>query len=92
MKAERKLYKGIEYVQLTELPQLQQEQLLETLGHDFFIKIRIDGKIVSQCLQFKDYSRWYENVYAIKSVVAKEPRVQEVIEIHASRSLALNKV
>jgi hypothetical protein len=89
MKAERKLYKGIEYVQLTELPQLQQEQLLETLGHDFFIKIRIDGKIVSECLQFKDYSTWYENIYAsTTSVALKECRLQEVIGINAS-TLAL---
>jgi hypothetical protein len=90
MKAERKLYKGIEFVQFAELPQPQQERLLATLGHDFFIKIRIDGKIVSQCVQFKDYSRWYENVYAVKPALVKESRTQEILEINTA-SLALNK-
>jgi hypothetical protein len=89
MKADRKIFKGIEYVQLAELPQTQQDKLLQTLGNDFFIKIRIDGKIIAQCVQYKDYSRWYDNVYANKPAPVKE-RVPEVIGIPTN--LALNKV
>lgn len=90
MKAERKIFKGIEYVQLTELPQTQQEKLLQTLGRDFFIKIRIDGKIVSQCLQYKDYSLWYENVFNVRPAIVKESRSSELVRI--PQNLALNKV
>ena len=27
------------------------------------IKILVDGKLVSNCLQFKDYEAWFEGVY-----------------------------
>ena len=80
MKADSKIYKGIEYVQLNELPLTQQGKLLETLGHDFFIKIMIDGKIVGKCLQYKDYNFWYENVYRAKSIQLEETRVPQVME------------
>ena len=72
MKVERKIYKGIEYVVLTDLPQTQREQLLQTLSQDQFIKILIDGAIVSQCLQYKDYSFWFENVFRTKPQIVKE--------------------
>ncbi len=73
MKVDRKIYKGIEYIQLQELPASQQEKLVLTANHDLFIKIMIDGKIVSECLQYKDYVNWFETVFAIKSELLKEP-------------------
>jgi hypothetical protein len=90
MKVECKIYKGIEYVQYNELPQAQQEKLLQTLQHDFFIKIMIDGKIVGQCLQYKDYSRWYDKIFS----PSKLPKVVEniVSEVAAIKpDLAINK-
>lgn len=63
MKADRKIYKGIEYVLVTELPQAQREQLLKTLSRDQLIKILIDGVVVSQCLQYKDYSLWFDSIF-----------------------------
>jgi hypothetical protein len=78
MKAERKIYKGIEYVLVAELPQTQREQLMQTLSQDQLIKILIEGTIVSQCLQYKDYSFWFDNIYnsttqaAIKETVSEQ--------------------
>jgi hypothetical protein len=76
MMIDSKVYKGIEYVQLNELPLAQREKISETMNADLFIKIMIDGKIVSECLQFKDYSFWYNSVFKPKA----EP-VQETVAV-----------
>lgn len=89
MKVDCKIYKGIEYVVLNELPQLQQEKIIETIKPEIFIKILIEGKIVAQCLQYKDYSYWFDNVFkATKPAAVKS--VEENISI--SPNLALNKI
>lgn len=91
MKAVCKIYKGIEYVQLNELPVTQQFSLLEGQGDHLFIKILVDGKIVNRCIQYKDYTFWYENVYRAKSpVVVSEGRMPKTVIIEPD--LALNKV
>jgi hypothetical protein len=71
MKVERKIYKGIEYVALAELPQVQQEQAMQTLSPDLFIKILVDGTVVSRCIQYKDYNAWYDGVFSKRDVVVK---------------------
>jgi hypothetical protein len=67
MMIDSKIFKGIEYIQTNELPQTQREKLDETLNKSLFIKILIDGKIISECLQYKDYSYWYNSVYQAKA-------------------------
>ena len=59
MKVDCKIFKGIEYVQVSELPQAQREILNKTIHSDLFIKLLVDGKVISGCLQYKDYVRWY---------------------------------
>jgi len=68
MMIEAKKYKGIDYIQLEELPQTQQERIRETLNSDLLIKIMIDGKIINNCLQYKDYSFWYASVFKSKQL------------------------
>lgn len=87
MKADAKLFKGIEYVQLSELPQNQREILTQTINQDLFIKLLVDGKIVSGCIQYKDYSKWYVEQYQPLVNAARE---QSVIQIQPN--LALNKL
>ncbi len=80
MKIPAKNYKGIFYIQLNELPVVQQELILKTVHKDLFIKILIGEKIVSGCLQYMDYERWYNNVYKItandKPAVEKANRTE----------------
>ena len=87
MKVERKIYNGIEFVVLTDLPVVQREHLLKTLSPDQFIKILIDGAVVSNCLQYKDYSNWFDNVFRTRPQVVKEV-VTETVAV-SSASLAL---
>jgi hypothetical protein len=62
-----KVYKGIEYIQLSELPREQQEILANSLNRSLLIKIMINGKVVSDCLQFRDYKIWYESIFKIQT-------------------------
>jgi hypothetical protein len=66
MMVKSKVYKGIEYVQLSELPQEQREMLSGTLNKSLFIKILVSGKIQNDCIQFRDYITWYEGIYKVQ--------------------------
>lgn len=90
MKVDAKIFKGIEYVQISELPQAQREIITQTINSDLFIKLLVDGKIISGCLQYKDYSNWYQNQYLARTNPTREESVVSPIEIKPS--LALNKV
>ena len=69
MKVKSKIFKGIEYIQIAELPQEQQELLAKTLNKNIIIKILINGKVVRDCIQFKDYQTWYENIFKSSPLV-----------------------
>ena len=63
MKVSSSIYKGIQYVQVSTLPSEQRDRLLGSINRELFIKILVDGKLLGNCLQFKDYESWFENVY-----------------------------
>lgn len=70
MKVQATLYKGIEFVRFQELPENQQALL--RLNTDVErINILIDGKVASNCIQFKDYAAWYSSVFT-KSITPVE--------------------
>jgi hypothetical protein len=73
MKAVANYYREIEYVVVSELPELQQNLLRQYPEADY-IKISIDGKVTGPCLQYKQYSLWYSTIY---SKAAKERVVEK---------------
>lgn len=74
MKVNSTLYKGIEYVQVGSLPPEQQELLLQTINRDLIIKILVEGKLVGNCLQFKDYEVWFDNIYKPQAKTPLSPK------------------
>ncbi len=90
MKVDAKIFKGIEYVQVSELPQSQREMLIQTINPDLYIKLLVDGKIIGGCLQYKDYSHWYQGQFQLSLTTLRE---QALIpeEIQIKPDLALNK-
>ena len=80
MKISSRIYKGIEYVQLSDLPADQQQQVTLALEHTF-IKILIDKSIISNCIQYRDYENWFEKAYPEVRSVAKveKPEQQQVL-------------
>lgn len=77
MKVQSTIYKGIEYIQVSTLPSEQREKLLNTINKGLLIKILVDGKMISNCLQFKDYEAWFEGVYKKPDNKAGKPAKKE---------------
>ena len=63
MKVNSTIYKGIEFVEVSALPNEQKTSLMQTVSPDLFIKILVDGKLMPRCIQYKDYEEWYDNSY-----------------------------
>ena len=80
MKISSRIYKGIEYVQLSDLPADQQQQITSALEHSF-IKILIDKSIISNCIQYRDYECWFDAAYPGERSAAKvdQPAKQQVL-------------
>ena len=81
MKADSKIFKRIEYVQVSELPHAQREILTQTINPELFIKLLVDGKIISGCLQYKHYSQWYPEHFQSQVTSAREPSRVQGLEI-----------
>ncbi|HEX5170315.1 MAG TPA: hypothetical protein VFW11_14155 [Cyclobacteriaceae bacterium] len=62
-----KLYKGIEYVQLDELPEEQQLRIKESFNEGLFVKILVNGKLCEDCILYKDYSYWFHSVFIVSN-------------------------
>ncbi len=90
MKADSKIFKGIEYVQVSELPQAQRDILTQTINPELYIKLLIDGKIISGCLQYKDYNKWYLESYQAHLEAMRKQAASSEVEIKPN--LALNKL
>lgn len=89
MKVDAKIFKGIEYVQISELPQKQRELLLQTVDPELLIKLLVDGKIISGCIQYKDYLSWYDTQFVTSVSTSGNAAVpSRTVE----PNLALNKV
>ncbi len=63
MKVNSTIYKGIEFVEISALPNEQKTSLMQTVSPDLLIKILVDGKLMPRCIQYKDYEEWYDNSY-----------------------------
>ncbi len=77
MKVNSRVYKGIEYVELSDLPVDQQDKIRELTAEDFLIKILIDKTIVSNCIQYKDYLNWLEKSYPMEKAPVRRERQTE---------------
>ena len=53
------IYKGIEFVTVSSLSKEEQELFRKTFKRSLLIKIMVDGAIVHDCVQYKDYVLWH---------------------------------
>ncbi|HLZ16047.1 MAG TPA: hypothetical protein VKQ08_03370 [Cyclobacteriaceae bacterium] len=63
MQARSENYKGIEYVRISSLPVSQRETIYKSLNHNLIITILREDGLVKDCLQYRHYITWYENVF-----------------------------
>jgi hypothetical protein len=59
-----RLYKGIEYVRLDELPAELRENILQVVDNELLMKILVDGKVEDNCLLFDDYLQCVKSLNA----------------------------
>ncbi len=63
-----KVYRGIEFIRISELPKDQKEAIWNWTSREQIIKILIDDNLIEDALQFKDYTYWFENVFSVNEV------------------------
>jgi hypothetical protein len=57
------IYKGIEFVRVSQLTKQELEVFNKNFNHETLIKIMIDEEVVSDCIQYKDYVLWYNSSF-----------------------------
>jgi hypothetical protein len=72
MKVNSTVYKGIEFIEISTLPNEQRTSLLQTINPELLIKILVDGKLMPRCIQYKYYEEWYESSYQSSVIDKKE--------------------
>jgi len=61
-KSEEKVFRGIHYVRISQLPHAQKDMFLKWLPRDQVIKIQIEQNIFPDCVQYQHYEHWFDNV------------------------------
>lgn len=79
MLAKVKIFKGIEFIELDDLPSEQAASFMEWASRDAFIKILIKDKVVSNCIQYKEYKRWYNLFHQEQTLIAALPLKEEAV-------------
>jgi hypothetical protein len=52
------IYKGIEFVRISKLPDDQKNQITRTIDHSKIIKILRGKELLPDCVQVNDYAKW----------------------------------
>lgn len=71
MKVEAQNFKGIEYVQISSLPVNQRNSIRESINKKLIIIILKGEDLIKDCLQYRDYVNWYDNVFKIQQMEEK---------------------
>jgi hypothetical protein len=70
-----RIYKGIEYIQLSALPTAQAESLKQTLNKRTLIKILMDDVILHDCVLYSAYEKWFaSNIEEVKEPVISQSK------------------
>jgi hypothetical protein len=57
-----RVFKGIEFIRISDLPLDQQPGIKEWANNEVVIKIQTEDKLYSDCIQYKDYLYWFESI------------------------------
>jgi len=59
MKVQTEVFKGIEFIRISNLPEGQKEFITASISKDKIIKILKDGAVMRDCIQYHDYQSLY---------------------------------
>jgi hypothetical protein len=57
------IYKGIEFVRISNLPEDQKMEITRTIDHTKIIKILRGTEILPDCVQVNDYDNWMTQTF-----------------------------
>jgi hypothetical protein len=58
-----RIFKGIEFIRVCDLPLDQQNEINKWSDQEIVIKIQTEEGLYSDCIQYKDYVYWFENIF-----------------------------
>jgi hypothetical protein len=58
---------GLEFIRLSHLPFQQAQRLIEWIPTSSFMKLKIAGKDVEDCIPYAEYECWYNYQYQASS-------------------------
>ena len=79
MKASVEMYKGIEFVRISSLPEVQKERIRNSFNTLKIIKILCGNELLHDCLQYEEYETWYNVQY--KAVTVRESASQLTVAL-----------
>ena len=85
MKVEAEIYKGIEFIRISSLPETQKEHLLQSFDKHKIIKILKSDSLLSDCILLQDYTEWLPKTSVLEMV---EVVNQATVEIQPVLKLA----
>ena len=85
MKAKPIVYRGIEFVKISDLSPDQQSVLNLTPSRPEQVKILMHGKISEKCVLYKAYSEWFSTVF-------KQPVIMNAAELHDKNGVRTKKI
>ena len=59
------IYKGIEFIRISNLPDEQKNQITRTIDHAKIIKILRGSEVLHDCVQVIDYDQWMRDKDAL---------------------------
>ena len=80
-KSHEKIFRGIHYIRISELPATQKDMFLKWLPRDMVIKIQIEQDILPDCVQYHHYLHWFDNVMHNMMVEEKGKSVGSEVRI-----------
>lgn len=78
--AEVEIYKGIEFVRISVLPEDQKQSIQDSSHIHKVIKILRGKELLNDCLKYNDYLEWYRGHYRMAVTTASYP-VQRAKEL-----------
>ncbi len=87
MKVLAENYKGIEFVRLSRLPEVQKALIVKALPSDCIIKILRENELLTDCIQYKHYDAWYAKSFKTESGTGPQsPILSPKLEVNQSQT------
>jgi hypothetical protein len=66
MRVKSEVYKGIEFIRISNLPPEQKEKIKSSISREKVIKIAKGDSIFTDCIQYRDYLEWFEYYHKMR--------------------------